>query len=107
LTLNKLLCGVAPDTPVIGEVEITAEERLAIDGLLEAMIQHWKAIGKTSVAGLRESFLQREGRLSHDDNGWRLRVQPRAFDMLLDRVPWGFATTKFAWMEEVIHVEWR
>ncbi len=31
----------------------------------------------------------------------------RACDMLLDRVPWGFATTKLAWMEEVIHVEWR
>jgi hypothetical protein len=107
LALNKLLCGVVLDTPVASAIEITADERVAIDGLLEAMIQHWKALGKTSVAGLRESFLQREGRLSHDDNGWRLRVQPRAFDMLLDRVPWGYATTKLAWMEEVIHVEWR
>jgi hypothetical protein len=107
LALNKLLCGVALDTPVASAIEITADERLAIDGLLDAMIQHWTAIGKTSVAGLRESFLQREGRLTHDDNGWRLHVQSRAFDMLVDRIPWGFATVKFAWMDEVIHVEWR
>jgi hypothetical protein len=36
-----------------------------------------------------------------------LKVQPRAFDMLLDRLPWGFSIIKLPWMQGVLHVEWR
>jgi hypothetical protein len=27
--------------------------------------------------------------------------------MLLDRLPWGYSTVKFPWMQELIHVQWR
>jgi hypothetical protein len=107
LVLNKILCGMPLEAPLAREVEISAAERAAIDGLLEAMIAHWKIIGQTSVAGLRESFLQREGRLSCDDEAWQLQVEPRAFDMLLDQLPWGYHLLKFPWMERRLHVDWR
>jgi hypothetical protein len=107
LALNKLLCGVALDIPVADAIEITSEERSAIDGLLEAMIQHWKILGKTSVAGLRASFLQREGKLTRKDQSWHLLVVPKAFDMLLDQLPWGYSTIKSPWMSEVLNVQWR
>jgi hypothetical protein len=71
------------------------------------MIAHWKIIGTTSLAGLRETFLQREGHLSHDDEKWQLHVEPRTFDMLLDHLPWGYQLLKFPWMERPLHVEWR
>lgn len=107
LVLNKVLCGLPLHTPVLREFIITPQETEAIDGLLRAMIAHWKIIGNTTVAGLRESFLQREGRLSRDDDGWQLQVEPRSFDMLLDQLPWGFSLLKFPWMERPLHVEWR
>jgi len=107
LALNKLLCGVPLSMPVLREIEVLPTEAQAIDGLLKAMIAHWKIIGQTSVAGLRESFLMREGQLSQDDEDWQLLVEPRAFDMLLDHLPWGFHLLKFPWTERPLHVDWR
>jgi hypothetical protein len=107
LLLNKLLCGVPLQMPVARELDPTAAERQAVDGMLLAMIGHWKALGQTSLAGLRQTYLQREGRLEHGDESWQLQVQPTTFDVLLDRLPWGYATLKFPWMPEVLHVDWR
>jgi len=108
LVLNKVLCGLPIGAPVLREFAITPQETEAIDGLLQAMIAHWKIIGHTTPAGLRESFLQREGRLSFDeDDGWQLQVEPRSFDMLLDQLPWGYSLQKLPWMKRPLHVEWR
>jgi hypothetical protein len=107
LVLNKLLCGLAPAVPV--PLAITPEPAETGHGLalLEGVITHWTALGRTSVAGLRETFLQREGRLLREESGWRLQVAARPFDMLLDRLPWGMAVIKLPWMPEVLHVDWR
>ena len=107
LVLNKLLCGVKTSIPIGQKIDISAEESQQIEGLLQGIIQHWKALGNTSVTGLRESFLQREGKLQLKDEVWHLRVEEKAFDMLLDQIPWGFSTIKYPWMERVIYVEWR
>ena len=108
LALHKLLCGLPLEAPVARSFEPTPAERAAVEGMLNALIAHWKIIGKTSVAGLRSSFLQREGRLEHrGDRGWLLQVQARSFDMLLDQLPWSYTPLKFPWMAEVLHVEWR
>lgn len=107
LVLNKLLCGIELQTPLRAEVALSDHETQAADELLLAMIRHWQALGRTSPAGLRESFLQRQGALTHDETGWRLLVEPRSYDMLLDTLPWGFKTLRFPWMKEVLHVQWR
>lgn len=107
LVLNKILCGAELDLPVAREILLTDRERLTVEELLRAMIEHWNALGSTSIAGLRESFLQREGRLVHRQDAWHLQVEPRPFDMLLDRLPWSFATIKYSWMREIVHVDWR
>ena len=104
LVLNKILCGLPLNTPIARSITVTEEERNAIDGLLQAMIAHWKIIGSTSIAGLRESFLQREGCITCQDDAWQLQVEPRAFDMLLDQLPWGYRLLKFPWMERRLHV---
>ena len=106
LLLNKILCGLPLHGPVGRDFEPSRAERDAVDGLLRAIIGHWKALGQTSVAGLRQTFLQREGRLEHKDDTWQLQVQRQTFDVLLDRLPWGFATIKYPWMREVLHVQW-
>lgn len=107
LTLNKILCGVPIDVPLARDVFLTDKERQTVESMIQGMIQNWTAIGTTSVGGLRESFLQREGRLKLKDDHWHLLVAARAFDMLLDRIPWGFATIKHAWMHHIVHVDWR
>lgn len=110
LTLARLLCALPAQWPVPLRLQLSQAERETGEALLRALIQHWKAIGKTSPAGLRESFLARPGLLQRRGDageGWLLRVESRAFDMLLDQLPWAFRTLRFPWMDEVLHVEWR
>jgi len=107
LVLNKILCGLPISAPIPLDIDLRAQEQAAIEEMLAAVIAHWKAIGRTSISGLRESFLQREGRLISADEAWRLRVESKCFDMLLDRLPWGYAMVKYPWMKRVLHVDWR
>jgi hypothetical protein len=107
LVLNKLLCGVQTGTPIAREIALIDREQEIIEGLIEGMIRNWTSIGQTSIAGLRQSFLQREGRLQRRENAWHLLVEPRAYDLLLDQIPWSFSIIKYPWMERVLHVDWR
>jgi len=71
------------------------------------MIQRWTILGRTSISGLRDTFLMRRGALVQEPEAWRLTVEPGPFDMLLDQVPWGYGTLKLPWMPQVLHVDWR
>jgi hypothetical protein len=74
---------------------------------MEAAIRHWGALGSASPDGLREGFLQREGKLEKRADGWRLIVERKTIDVLLDRLPWGVGMVALPWMgEEVVWVEW-
>lgn len=107
MVLNKLLCGIESRRPMPQRCCLDSDQKALVDSLLTAAIENWHSIGETSPAGLRESFLQREGRLELNEEKWRLQVESRSYDMLLDRLPWSFSTIKFAWMPRAIHVEWR
>jgi hypothetical protein len=107
LLLAKLFLGQDPGAAVPRSIEPSPGELHEIDGMLKSVITHWAALGNTSPAALRETFLARSGRLSRTGEDWRLRVEPRGVDVLIDRLPWaiGFALTPF--MARPIRVEWR
>ncbi|MGE4560795.1 MAG: contractile injection system tape measure protein [Desulfobulbus sp.] len=107
LVLNKILCGLEPEAPVAAEIELTAREKETVEGLISGMIHNWTVLGSTSVEGFRESFLRREGILRLRDKDWHLLVEPRAYDLLLERLPWSFSVIKHSWMERAVHVDWR
>lgn len=105
LLLNKLLTGFQIGTPLPHSVILTDEETQTTESLLEGVIQHWNKVKTT--AGLREGFLQREGKLENLEEYYWLTVEEKAYDMLLDGIPWSFKTIKFSWMEKPIQVSWR
>jgi hypothetical protein len=107
LALNKLLCGIHGGVPIIAGIEVSDHEKNVIEQMLNGVIAHWSALGKTSIAGLRQTFLAREGQLSFVEESWQLRIPSSSFDMLLDRLPWSFAMIKFPWMRDPLHVTWR
>ena len=74
--------------------------------MLHDVINHWKALRNTSVAGFRESFLKRKGILVNAESSWTLHVEKKPFDMLLNMIPWGFSLIKLSWMKKHIQVEW-
>jgi len=106
LVLNKILCGVAIETPVLPRIEPTAAERALCDDLLAAVIARWNIIASSSAAALRETFLQREGRLVRKDEAWHLTVDRKTLDVLVDQVPWTISMLYNAWMPQPLHVTW-
>lgn len=106
LVLPKILCGLDIDFPIETNIEINKDQISEVDLMLSALISHWSALGDTSVAGLRETFLNRNGKISLVNGEWLLVVEQKAYDILLERIPWSFTIIKFPWMENLLKTEW-
>ncbi|HEY1289384.1 MAG TPA: contractile injection system tape measure protein [Burkholderiales bacterium] len=103
----KLLLGLRPESRLaVGEGLVGPREREEGGALLAAAIEHWNALGKSSPDALRVAFLQRRGALREEQAGWRLQPEPEAYDVLLGRLPWGFATVKLPWMTRPLFTDW-
>ena len=107
LTLAKVLCGVPLHQPISAKPLFSSEDTEEAEGLLEVMISHWEILGDTSIEGLREGFMFREGKLSKKEHGWYLQVEQSSIDILLDHLPWNLGMVMLPWMEEMLRVEWR
>lgn len=109
LLLNKLLCGAKPEQPLHPVTAVTQAEEDLAQQLLNSVIQIWKKISNTSIDGLRQSFLMREGKLLRrdSDDSWLLTVSAKSYDMLLDSLPWRLSLVRQPWMQTTLHVKWR
>lgn len=107
LLLNKLLTGYELEEPVPLCVEINEKERELADSLLKGVMQNWDKMQNTSLRGFRQSFLIRNGVLEEGEECWQLTVEEKAYDVLLDSLPWGFSPVRFAWMPKAVYVKWR
>lgn len=105
LQLNKLLTGFSTEKPLPSSIMLTDEEKQMVESMLGGGLQNWNKI--KTVNGLREGFLQRQGKLEEKDETIELTVEGKAFDMLLDSIPWSFRMIKFSWMIKPIQVKWR
>ena len=107
LVLPKLLCGVPLET-VIDPSNFALSEmaKQEVENVLSSVIGHWAVLKNTSVQGLRESFLQREGKLSEKGNDWILQAEQKSYDMLLQQLPWNMSLVKFPWMSGLLRTEW-
>lgn len=107
LILNKIICGMEIHEPVERTMLLVPEEKELVDGLLKAVIANWSILKNTSIEGLRESFLQRNGRIVIEEDRYVLTIEEHAFDMLLDQIPWSIGKLKMSWMKKLIEVIWR
>lgn len=106
LVLPKILCGVDLEDLVDTNQKITTAHKKEIEGMLMAVIGHWEAIKDTSIDGFMESFIRRSGKLVFTDNQIQLTVERKAYDILLDRIPWNISTIKLPWMQLLLKTEW-
>jgi len=108
LVVPKIFCGMRLHQGVSEQSFLLSEvERQEALNMIHAAIEQWDFIRNTSVEGLRESFLAREGKLLIKDSGIEFRIESRGIDVLLDRLPWNLSLIKFPWLDKLIHVEWR
>ncbi len=106
LVFLKMLAGLDAETPIPAVPPLTDVETSACRELLEAVIRHWSVLRNTSPEGLQEGFLQREGKLSSGEGNDLLQVEPKAQDVLLSHLPWGYGVVKLPWMKQMLHVTW-
>ena len=107
LALNKLLCGAEMDLEIDLEIEITEEEINLSNSLLTGAITNWEKLKGTRIGTFRETFLQRNGSLYYMNNRWELKVEKKAYDLLLETLPWGIQMIQMSWMKERLVVLWR
>lgn len=107
LVLPKVLCGIPLETVVDPTLfSLNEETKREIENVLSSVIEHWSVLKNTSIQGLQESFLQREGKLVQKGNNWNLHVEQKAYDMLLQQLPWNMSMVKFPWMSGLLTTEW-
>ena len=107
LALNKLLCGADMDMEIDSEIELTEEEINLSNSLLTGAITNWEKLKGTRIGTFRETFLQRNGSLYYLNNRWELKVEKKAYDLLLETLPWGIQMIQMSWMKERLVVLWR
>jgi hypothetical protein len=106
LLFPKLLCGMNFDEPVPATFDLTDKEKAESETLLKSVLGHWEPLSRSSIESLQQTFLQREGKLTQTDTGWKLYAEQKAVDVLLNKLPWGISTIRLPWMNDVLNVEW-
>lgn len=106
MALNKLLCGIPVNTPIILDEPLSEEDKEEVTVLLKHVISAWSILKSTSPEGLRQAFLERNGDLSEKPEAWQLNVEKKGMDIIMNKLPWGFNLIKLPWMDKLLQVEW-
>lgn len=107
LFLNRLLINYPSNEPLPKRLELNQNELKTIDSLLEAAKANWSKMRNTSMRAFQESFLNRAGVIEKTEWEWTLTVEERAYDVLLDSIPWSYKLVRFPWMNNMLKVNWR
>jgi hypothetical protein len=108
LQLNKILCGLEDGEHIDRFIQISDLEIKEADDLLQAVIMHWAILKNTSAEALQQTFFERNGKLTFNqtDNYWKLQVEKKAVDILMDKIPWGISYIQLPWMKYALVTEW-
>ena len=106
LAFNRLLTALPGNVPLPKSLPLTEEERQTADSMVAGVKANWPQMGGTSVEGFRGSFLLREGTLEQEEERWLLTVEEKAYDILLETVPWGFRQIRLPWLKKHVQVRW-
>lgn len=106
LVFNRLLTALPGHVPLPRHLHLTDEERQTAGSMMAGVKANWPQMNGTSVEGFRHSFLVRKGRLEKDDERWLLTVEEKAYDILLETIPWGFRQIRLPWLKKYVQVRW-
>ena len=106
LAFNRLLTALPGHVPLPKSLPLTDEERQTADGMVAGVKANWPQMNGTSVEGFRDSFILRGGTLEQEEERWLLTVEEKAYDLLLETVPWGFRQIRLPWLKKHVQVKW-
>lgn len=106
LAFNRLLTALPGHVPLPRHLPLTDEERQTADSMVAGVKANWPQMDGTSVEGFRRSFILRQGMLEQEEERWLLRVGEKAYDLLLETIPWGFRQIRLPWLKKYVQVKW-
>lgn len=106
LTFNRLLTALPGYVPLPRKLALTDEEKQTADSMVAGVKANWPQMDGTSVEGFRSSFLARNGLLEEEEEHHLLTVEEKAYDILLETVPWGFRQIRLPWLKKYVQVKW-
>lgn len=107
LAFNRVLVECPFSCLLPKSLELTQHEMETAASMMEGVMANWQKLKNTSVQGFRNSFIARPGRLEQLEEKRLLTVDQRAYDILLDSLPWSYKMIRFPWLKKMIIVEWR
>lgn len=107
LAFNRLLVACPFNVPIPKNLELTDKEIETVESMLAGVKANWPKMANTSVGGFRRSFIERDGRLEQQEGKWVLTVENKAYDILLDSLPWSYKMIRLPWLKKPISVSWR
>ena len=106
MPLNKILCGLRPDSPLPLSFEVDEKDIKECEDLIQVLRNGQPRIHKFSNKDVLTNFINRAGSLSIRDKRWLLRVEEDGRDVLLAGLPWSVNVIKTPWMKYPLFVEW-
>jgi len=106
LALAKLLCGMTPGAFFALVRPLEPAQLAEGNNLLRAVIGHASILRDMSPATFRVTFLQRSGVLTTHAGMWRLQVESKDYDVVLERFGWSWSWLKLPWMPDPLRIEW-
>lgn len=107
LAFNRILVNCPFSEPLPRQLELEKKEKDIIREMLNGVKGNWTKLQNTSIMGFQQSFIKRNGQLEQQEEKWILSVEERAYDILLDSLPWSFRQIRNPWLKRPIYVKWR
>lgn len=107
LAFNRLLVACPFNVPLPKNLKLTDKEEETVESMLVGVKANWPKMENTSIGGFQRSFIEREGQLEQRENKWVLTVENKAYDILLDSLPWSYKMIRLPWLKKPISVSWR
>jgi hypothetical protein len=102
----KVLLGMEPGRPLaVSKGLLSNSQKEEAESLLLSVVEHWSSLKNTSKEGLRSSFIQRNGLLKPNEDGWKVYLDSASYDVLLNTIPWSYSIVKLPWMNKPIYAE--
>ena len=107
LFFNRVLTDIPVSIPLPKSLSLSEIEKETADGMIAGVKANWQKMDGTSINGFRKSFISRNGVMSRPNDHWVITVEEKAYDILLDTVPWGFRQIRLPWLKKIIQVVWQ
>lgn len=106
--IPRIIAGIPAESEIYVERPLSTDQKDEIKRFLTAVKMQWPLMARMSLRGFIESFLLRGGTAyKGNDGSWNIDVDGLGSDIIMQTLPWGYATMKFPWTSYLVYTTWK